>query len=191
MRRATWIYRQSERMPGRITIGLYNTYDKQKFREAHRRVLARAAPLAMAFDFNLVTFGFPFPEDRKTPVEVAEFVADSTSIGEGGKYFVKLAEMGRFQWFAASRKGLPPQFGTPVVTTSRPFLAEITPSQIGASVRSGESFILLFGLGPHGLDKKTKELGKYHLDLTGRGISMETCTAIGAVCSVVWNEIKG
>ena len=29
-------------MPGRMTIGLYNTYDPTKFREAHRRVLARS-----------------------------------------------------------------------------------------------------------------------------------------------------
>ncbi len=169
---------------------MYNTYDRQRFREAHRRVLARAAPLAMAFDFNLVTFGFPFPEDKKTPAEIADFVADSTTIGEGGKYFRELAETGRFQWFDLPKKGLPPQFGTPVATTSRPLKEEITPAEVGKRVRSGESFILLFGLGPHGMSKKEKGLGKYHLDLTGKEISMETCTAIGSVCGVVWNEIE-
>ncbi len=177
-------------MPGRITIGLYNTYDRQKFREAHRRVLARASPLAIAFDFNLVTFGFPFPEEKKTPLEIADFVADSTSIGEGGRYFRELAGAGRFQWFDLPKKGLPPQFGTPVITTSRPSKKEITPAEMGKRARNGDSFILLFGLGPHGMDRKEKELGKYHLDLTGKGISMETCTAIGSVCGTVWNEIN-
>ncbi len=177
-------------MTGRITIGLYNTYDRQKFREAHRRVLARAAPLAMAFDFNLVTFGFPFPEERKTPVEIADFVADSTSIGDGGRYFKELAKSGRFQYFPYPTGGFPPQFGTVVITTSAPFNESIDADSVANMVKNGKSVLLLFGLGPHGLDKKTKKTGKYHLDLTKRGISMETCTAIGAVCGVVWREIQ-
>lgn len=177
-------------MAGRITIGLYNTYDKQKFREAHRRVLARAAPLAMAFDFNLATFGFPFPEDRKTPTEIADFVADSTSIGSGGRYFRELAEVGRFHYFPFPSGGFPPQFGTAVITTSSPFAEGIDANWVGETVKSGQSLLLVFGLGPHGLDRKTKKMGKYHMDLTGRGISMETCTAIGAVCGAVWTEIQ-
>ena len=57
---------------GRITIGLYNAYDPKKFREPHRRVIARAGDLAMAFNMNLALFGFPIPEDTNTPMEVAE-----------------------------------------------------------------------------------------------------------------------
>ena len=37
---------------GRATIALYNSYDPTKFREAHRRALARAGPLALAFDLK-------------------------------------------------------------------------------------------------------------------------------------------
>ncbi len=176
-------------MPGRISIGLFNTYDRSKFREAHRRALARAAPLAMAFDFNLVTFGFPFPEDRKTPVEIARFVADSTSIGAGGRYFIELAEAGRFHYFDLPKSGFPPQFGTPVITTSKPEMQEIGIKEI-AERSSNESFLLVFGLGPHGMSRKEKTLGKYHLDLTGKGISMETCTAMGAVSAAVWNAVN-
>ncbi len=177
-------------MPGRITIGLFNTYDRTKFREAHRRVLARAAPLAMAFDFNLATCGFPFPEDRKTSVEIADFVADSTTIGAGGKYFRELAAQGRFQYLPLPGSGFPPQFGLPVITTSRPEMERITVEEIGKRSAAGESFILVFGLGPHGMSRKEKSLGKYHLDMTGRGISMETCTAIGAVSAAVWKSIQ-
>src|SRR5207249_8391324 len=42
---------------GRITLGLYNSYDPVRFAEAHRRAIARAAPIALAFDANLATFG--------------------------------------------------------------------------------------------------------------------------------------
>ncbi len=177
-------------MPGRITIALYNTYDRRKFREAHRRVLARSAPLAMAFGFNLASFGFPFPENRKTPVEIADFVAESTTIGEGGKYFREIAEKGRFLFFPYPKSGFPPQLGIPIITTSKPEKEEITAYEIGRRIVSGESFLLIFGLGPHGLDKKTKTLGKYHFDLTERGISLETCVAIGALSGIIWNEIK-
>ena len=75
---------------GRVTIGLYNSYDPKKFREPHRRVLARAGGLALAFDMNLALFGFPFPEDIKQPKELAEWVAGTTSIGSDGGYFVEL-----------------------------------------------------------------------------------------------------
>lgn len=177
-------------MRGRITIGLYNTYDRQRFREAHRRALARAAPLALAFDFNLATFGFPFPEDRRTPVEVADFVANSTSIGEGGRYFIELAEKGRFSYFPYPKSGFPPQFGIPVITTSKPFLERVSPEEIGERSSNGESFLIVFGLGPHGMSKKEKELGRYHLDITEKGMSMETCTVIGAISGIIWDEIK-
>lgn len=177
-------------MTGRITIGLYNTYDRDRFREAHRRVLARAAPLAMAFDFNLSTFGFPFQEERKTAREIAEFVADSTSIGDGGRYFRELAEKGRFQYFPYPKQGFPPQLGIPVITTSRPSLEEIGIRDMADGIIRGKSFLLVFGLGPHGMTGKEKKLGKYHFDLTGQRISLETCTAIGAVSAAVWKEIE-
>lgn len=98
---------QSLPMPGRLTLGLYNSYDPRKFTEAHRRALVRAAPLALAFGANLATFGFPFDDlaahggrtaehrgkgadERRgmageapalrTPVEIAEYVASTTSV---------------------------------------------------------------------------------------------------------------
>jgi hypothetical protein len=49
-------------VPGRLTLGLYNSYDARRFLEAHRRALVRAAPLALAFDANLATFGFPYDD---------------------------------------------------------------------------------------------------------------------------------
>ena len=50
----------------------------------------------------------------------------------------------------------------------------------------GTSFVLVFGLGPHGLDDRdVLPLGRYHFDLTGRGITLETATAIGAAPALI------
>lgn len=91
---------------GRLTLGLYNSYDPRRFSEAHRRALVRAAPLALAYHANLATFGFPFDdlaahggrtaenrsrgaEDKRgqgeapelrTPAEIAEYLASTTSV---------------------------------------------------------------------------------------------------------------
>src|SRR6266568_8434056 len=90
---------------GRMTIGLYNSYDPVRFAEAHRRAIARAAPIALAFDGNLATFGFPFEEGLITPQEVAGWVSSTTSIGEAGLYLRELAQRGRFQPFGFPKRG--------------------------------------------------------------------------------------
>ncbi|MDD5502782.1 MAG: DUF531 family protein [Candidatus Thermoplasmatota archaeon] len=173
-------------MPGRLTIALYNNYDPVKFAEAHRRALARAAPIALAFDCNLVTFGFPYDKELRTPIEVAKWVADSTTIGEGGKYFIELAEKGRFSNFDLPDKGFPPQLGEVIVTTRKPDEKKaIDAKWVAEGLIRGKSFCLLFGLGPHGLEKEWFEATSHHLDITGKRYSLETCTAIGAVPSVI------
>src|SRR3989337_3891193 len=89
---------------GRMSIGLYNSYAPVRFREAHRRARARGGPIALAFDANLATFGFPYEKDLRTPIEVVRWVASTTSIGEGGKYLVELAEAGRFTTYELPRQ---------------------------------------------------------------------------------------
>ena len=167
---------------GRITIGLYNSYDSQKFREPHRRVIARVGGLAMAFNMNLALFGFPFPEDIKQPKELAEWVAGTTSIGSDGDYFMDLAELGRFLSFPYPDKGFPPQLGEPILTTSKPDQKKsITLRQTADMVSNGQSVLLIFGLGPHGVPKGPASIPRYNLDITDGKYSLETCTALGAV----------
>lgn len=169
-------------MPGRVTIGLYNSYDPVKFHESHRRALARAGPLALAFDCNLATFGFPYDKELSTPAEIASWVSTTTSIGESGAYLVELSQKGRFSSFEFPKKGFPPQLGEVVITTRKPVAQKkVTAAQIRDEVRSGRSILLLFGLGPHGLPKEMFEMSQKHMDVTGRGYSLETCTALGAV----------
>lgn len=177
-------------MAGRITIALYNSYDPNKFREPHRRVIARTGGLALAFDMNLALFGFPIPEDIRTPVEIAEWVAGTTSIGGHGEYFTELAEKGRFSRFPYPSKGFPPQLGEPVLTTSKPDgKKRTTVGEVAAMVGEGKSILLIFGIGPHGVPKEIAAIPKFHMDVTGSGFSLETCTALGAVCGAISSKM--
>lgn len=178
-------------MPGRITIGLYNSYDARTFREPHRRVLARAGALCSAFNFNLCTFGFPFPDDIGTPRELADWVSGTTSIGQDGGYFVELAEKGRFQSFPFPGKGFPPQLGDVVLTTSKPHPGKNAAlRQIAGDVAKGKSILLLFGIGPHGVPRDISAIPKINLDITDGGFSLETCTALGAVAGALYTAIR-
>ncbi|MDR1690811.1 MAG: DUF531 domain-containing protein [Candidatus Methanoplasma sp.] len=177
-------------MAGRMTIALYNSYDPNKFREPHRRVIARTGGLAMAFDMNLALLGFPIPENVRTPVEIAEWVAGTTSIGGHGDYFMQLAEKGRFNKFPYPAKGFPPQLGEPILTTSKPDdKKRISTSDAADMVKRGTSIVLVFGIGPHGVPKDIAAIPKYHLDVTGGGFSLETCTALGAICGALTSKL--
>ena len=169
-------------MPGRLTIGLYNSYDRVRFSEAHRRALARAGPLALAFDCNLATFGFPFDSQLSTPAEICDWVASTTSIGEDGRYLVELSEKGRYSNFDYPKRGFPPQLGWPIITTRKPTVnMSVDANDLRRTLRSGKSLLLVFGLGPHGLPQEVFKMGRSHLDITGKGFSLETCTAMGVV----------
>lgn len=171
---------------GRPTIALYNSYDPRSFREAHRRALARAGPLAMAFEFNLATFGFPFPRDLTTPQEIADWIATTTSIGENGQFLRDLTSKGRFQTFSYPNKGFPPQLGETVLTTRKPEAGKrITVDEVISLLRAGQSVMVVFGLGPKGAPREVFEMTRRHLDITPGGFSLETCTAMGAVVGTI------
>ncbi len=174
-----------------MTIGLYNAYDSSNFREAHRRILARAGPLALAFDANLATFGFPFPGDLSTPQEVSDWLATTTSIGEDGSYLRELASKGRFQSFPYVARGFPPQLGEVVLTTCSPDEKKRrTVDDVCSLLLRGRSACLVFGTGPKGTPKSIAEIAPHHLDITFGGYSLETCTALGAVAAVVAHRLR-
>lgn len=176
---------------GRATIAIWNSYDPNSFREAHRRILARTGPLALAFDFNLATFGFPFPQDLATPIEIADWVATTTSIGEDGSYLKEVASKGRFQTFPYINKGFPPQLGEPVLTTcNAEGKKKRSVAQVVDMLRQGRSLCLVFGAGPKGVPKEVHEAAPYHMDITFGGHSLETCTALGAVVGVIAHELR-
>lgn len=174
-----------------MTLGLYNSLDPVRLAEAHRRDLARAAPVATAFDCNLAVFGFPFDKELRTPQEVADWLVTTTSIGQGGDWIVKLAQGGRFNHFPYPKGGFPPQLGEVVIATRKPFDGrKVAPRDVADLLRSGRSVLLVFGLGPRGLPEEVMAMGKLHMDLTERGISLETCTALGAAPAVVMTHLR-
>ncbi len=166
-----------------LTLGLVNTYDRIKLHEAHYRSIARAAPVAYAFGFNLALFDYPF---RKSAEELVDFVKDKTTIGGSGKYLEELFRAGKFLVFDLPEKGFQPQYGTPVVTTSHPAKGKnISAGSIFELVNKKKSFLFLIGLGHRGLPQELFDMAQYHLDITGKGVSLETCTAIGAVPAAI------
>ncbi len=158
-----------------IVLCLVNTYDKLKLHEIHRRSIARAAPLCYAFGFHLALLDFPF---WKKPKEVADDVAESTTIGEGGRYVVELAETGRLHLVDK----IPAHFGEIIATTSKPDPKKRLSYE---SLENFTSATFLIGLGRRGLPTEILKKAKYHLDVTQSGISLETCTAIGAIAMLV------
>ena len=165
-----------------LTLGLYNTYDRNKVVEAHYRGIARGAPVAYAFGFNLALVGFPYEFGKQ---ELVDFVRDNTTIGESGAYLQKLHDEKRLYVMDFPEKGFPAQFGSLVVTTSRPDKKKsVTSGEVANMMAKSRPLFILIGLGRKGLPKEYFEMAPYHLDITdGRGISFETCTAIGAIAA--------
>ncbi len=157
------------------TLCLVNTYDKLKLHEIHLRSIARAAPLCYAFGLHLALLDFPFWQSEE---EVVSQVCDYTTIGEGGKYLELLSESGKFHLISS----IPSHFGEVVATTSKPDPEK----RVGLNdLLSFKSTTFLMGLGRRGLPKDLMKKAKYHWDVTGKGVSLETCTAMGVIVSMV------
>ena len=181
------------RVPGRLTLGLYNCYDPKQWHEIMRITLARVGPVALAFDADVTTFGFPFEQARargakstdplRTPADVAAFVSEGTSIGDNGTHFTDLVAAGRFALHPFPRGGgFPAKLGRLVATTPAPDPAKATtPLDVARDLAAGHDQLLLFGLGPRGLPAPVLDHAAVHLELTGKGLSMETATALGAL----------
>ncbi len=156
-----------------LTLCLVNTYDRIRLHEIHLRTIARAVPLCHAFDFHLALMYFDFWDSEQALVSD---VRDYTTIGEKGLYAEKLLERG---WIHLI-DNIQPQLGEVVATTSKPDGNKRLDIDDLRGLLS-ESAVFLVGLGRKGLPEKLKKRAKYHLDITFRGISLETCTAIGAI----------
>jgi len=172
-------------------MGLYNTYDPKKLREPHRRAIARAGALCAAFHHNLALFGFPFTSELASPMDVADFIAGSTSIGQDGSYLLELAGSGRLQIFPYPEKGFPPQLGLPVATTCRPDPGKaIEIREVATVLLHTRGVLLLVGLGPRGLPDPVRRICERHLDVTGIGYSLETCCAMGAIAGSLHANLR-
>lgn len=154
---------------------LVNTYDKLELHEIHLRTIARAAPLCYAYDFHLALYDFNFWKSRE---ELVEDVVEHTTIGEGGKYLKMLNEEGRLHLIDR----IPSHFGDVIATTSKPEKQALSLDDL-AKLRSA---CFLIGLGRKGLPKDLIKKAKYNFDVTFKNISLETCSAIGAIIALTW-----
>ncbi len=160
-------------------IALYNTYDKNKFREGHRRAVVRASTLAYSFDFDIVLFDFPEVDSIN---ELVSLCTVRTTVGERGKYLKELAAKNRIHMHQAIKKGFPPQYKPVVATTSHPDTRKkITTGKLAEMYNENRRFTILFGLGHRGLSRKILEASDYHYEVTGRNFDLETCVAMGCV----------
>ena len=162
----------------RMTLILYNSYDKNKWHEAHKRAIARAAPICYAFNCNLAIMNFPCKKEDILSIE--------TTIGNSGGYLRELIDNNRF----IITDKYQAQFGTPIITTSKPDEKKlITPKEVANHLLKKPCGIFV-GLGRHGLPKNIIKLGEYHLDITEKRVSLETCTAMATIPSVISTYLK-
>ncbi len=161
-----------------MNVILYNSYDKNKWHEAHKRAIARAAPICYAFDCNLVVMNFPCDKN--------DIISINTTIGDSGMYLKNLIKNNRF----IITDKYQAQFGTPIISTSKPENSKsISPRELANYLLKKPCGIII-GLGRHGLPKNIIKLGEYHLDITEKRVSLETCTAISAIPSVISTYLK-
>ena len=161
---------------GGHVLALYNTYEGG-LNPIHTRAVARAAPLCYAYGLDLTLLGFP----SKSIEELVAEVIKETNIGKGGKHLKELAHAGRL-YLREPGSGLE-DIGLAVATTSRPdpdkqFSFEKL-LEIGR--KDDKRLCLVMGLGRHGLPASFLKMAEYHLELTGKGISLETCTVMGII----------
>ena len=155
-------------------MSLYNSYDKNRLHDIHLRSIARAAPICYATGFNLCLIDFPF----KDPVEE---VVGNTTIGHGGEFIKELYS--RQEFFYNIDFNLPQET---IITTSKPDDGkEVSTKELMAMISNGLKANFIVGLGRKGLPNKIRKKGRYHLDITDKGIPFETCTAIGYIPAVV------
>jgi len=163
----------------RMTLILYNSYDKTRWHEAHKRAIARAAPICYAFDCNLAIMDFPCED-------VGDILNIKTTIGNSGEYLEELIEKNRF--FIVDK--FLPQFGIPIASTSKPDEKKVITPLDTAHLLKKKPVGIYVGLGRHGLPKDIMESCVYHLDITEKKVSLETCTAIGCIPAVIYCYTK-
>lgn len=162
-----------------IILGLLNTYRGKTLLDAHIRVVARAAPLCYAYRLDLCLFGFPVADAG----EIVSRVERESRVGEGGSYLRKLFDEGRLFVLRIPDEAALPGIGELVATTSRPDPKKMV--SLDKIAKKSRPFCILMGLGSQGLPKGVLRLSRHHLELTGQGIPLETCTAMGALAALL------
>ncbi|MBO8181212.1 MAG: DUF531 family protein [Archaeoglobus sp.] len=161
-----------------ICLCLVNTYDKLMLHEIHLRSIARASPICYAYGFHLALLDFPFWDSEE---EMVSQIVDYTTIGEGGKFARILLEEGKIHLV----EKIPAYFGEIIATTSKPEGKGISLEELRKLLKEG-SVTFLIGLGRRGLPREMVKKARHQLDVTWKGVSLETCSAIGVIAATAY-----
>jgi hypothetical protein len=171
-------------------LALYDTYEGG-LKTIHLRAVARAAPLCMAFELDLALLGFPASDLN----QLVDRVISETDIGQGGKYLKDLLRQGRITMVSCTQKEPPEnwdELGLPVATTSDPGNEKkITLGDamiLGRDEHPEGRVCVIMGLGRRGLPVSLLDTVPNHLELTGKNIALETCTAMGVIAYKLHQE---
>ncbi len=158
-----------------ISLGLFNSYAGKGLKDAHIRAVARAVSLCIAYDLGLCLFNFPAPDTA----ELERQVAAETRVGETGDHIHRLLKKGWLSLMTAPKTPVLSDGGLLVATTSHPEPGKKTTLEEVLALKKPVCFLL--GLGSSGLPRNILTAAGHHLELTGREISLETCTAMGVL----------
>lgn len=176
----------------RHLLALYDTYEGA-ITQVHLRAIARAAPLCVAFDMDLALMGFP--TDNLS--ELIEKTIADTNIGRGGAYLRAIMNQQRILLVSCNHKNLcgnSNSLGVTVATTSHPdtkkhvSIADVLRFAASSHYPLKRACFIV-GLGKKGLPCSLLQDVPYHIELTGRNISLETCTAMGVIAYQVHSTI--
>jgi len=163
----------------KITLGLYNTYSGKTVKDSHIRAVARAAPLCIAFDLGLVLFNFPATDLQ----DFIEKVESQTHIKETKNQITSLYKKGCISLEKPPSNKSHTDLGMLVATTSQPQTEKTANLEKLLAIDTPVCFLM--GLGSSGLPGNVIDRVSYHLELTGRNVALETCTAMGVLAHAI------
>ena len=162
----------------RHVLALYDTYEG-KLSSTHLRMIARAAPLCIAYGLDLALLDFPI-KDLNT---LAKKVSADTNVGKGGRYLKELVHENRILLITN-----PDEAGLAIATTSHPDkkkLIALDDARKKAKNHSQKRLCVIMGLGRKGLPKKLLDSVGHHAEITGSNVSLETSTAMGIIAQIM------
>ena len=161
-----------------INLVLINPKKNTGMNEENRRLIARVAPVCLAYKFHLLLVDFGIKE---TPLDFAKNMAPSTSIGKGGENLIKLCEDGKVK---ITNLQLPQNIGEKIICTSQPKDSKKKNLNEVKKMADKKSIALVFGIDrrTNKILKKIKDESYGHLDITNKKIRLSLDSEIGAVC---------
>ena len=75
-----------------LNIIVINSKKNEDFNDKHRRLIAKIAPICIAYDFHLTLANFQIND---TALNFAKEIAPATSIGSSGEKLINLAQKGK------------------------------------------------------------------------------------------------